>query len=420
MRIAIPEGFKYQILYFLCIVIPYLNIYELTLLIWSLTFLSTLSGKYSMAFLKMLTPYFLILILAIIVGLYYIKFYKLFFVIRDITYLLKPIIGLLCGYQLAKYNYKNTLKLIINTGVFISVCHLLLVLNAIIIENARTVGLLRHYAGFFSDYEVYVLIILLFNKEFGLNYSRKVWWALLLIVGTSSFMYLARTNFIQFVIFYLALKGYFVINVRSIIVITSIIISAVLAYSVILYINPKRKAKGFEGFLYKIKVAPLEPFKTKINTEDYVDFNDNYRSHENIMTISQVSKGGVIPVIFGKGIGSQIDLKQEVYLGDMYLRYISILHNGFMIVFLKSGLLGVFIYLFSIRYFFKNPYSKDETINQINLLFLGTGIFLILSNWVFLGFYNLTETKTVLIGFLIYYREKLLRDEKYSIHTPIR
>jgi hypothetical protein len=78
-----------------------------------------------------------------------------------------------------------------------------------------------------------------------------------------------------------------------------------------------------------------------------------------------------------------------------------------MIVFLKSGLLGIFIYLFTIIYFFRKTKSDKPLVNSINLLFLGTGVFLFVSNWVFLGFYNLTETKSILIGFLIAYREKM-------------
>jgi len=175
------------------------------------------------------------------------------------------------------------------------------------------------------------------------------------------------------------------------------------------YSYPRRSAEGFEGFLYKIKNAPIEAFKSKVNLNDWKDFNDNYRSHENISTIRQVTNDGIVPTLFGKGLGSQIDLKQEVYLGDMKLRFISILHNGFMIVFLKSGLLGIFIYFFTIIYFFKKVPSDLNMINQINLLFLGTGIFLFVSNWVFLGFYNLTESKSILIGFLIAFRQKFLK-----------
>jgi hypothetical protein len=125
------------------------------------------------------------------------------------------------------------------------------------------------------------------------------------------------------------------------------------------------------------------------------------------MTIRQVSRDGIWSVLFGKGLGSQIDLKQKVYLGDMELRYISILHNGFMIVFLKSGIVGLLFYFYTIYYFLKKRKTDSKEIKQVYLLFIGTGVFLIMSNWVFLGLYNLMDTKTILLGSLIAYSEKL-------------
>jgi len=103
-------------------------------------------------------------------------------------------------------------------------------------------------------------------------------------------------------------------------------------------------------------------------------------------------------------LGSKVDLKQEIWLDDMFLRYISILHNGFMTVFLKSGLLGIFIYLYSIFLLFKQKKSDIPIIQNINLLLLGTGVFLIFSNWVFLGVYNKSDNKSLLIGLLFCYK----------------
>jgi hypothetical protein len=203
------------------------------------------------------------------------------------------------------------------------------------------------------------------------------------------------------------MKGFLKINKTSITVIVSIVLVSIIGYATVLYINPKRSGDGVEAFLYKIKVAPMEPFKTKIKRDDWKDFNDNYRSYENIMTTRQVARDGVWNVLFGKGLGSRIDLKQKVWLGDMDLRFISILHNGFMIVFLKAGLIGILFYLYTIYFFLKKRKATTALSKQINLLFFGTGIFLIISNWVFLGFYNLIDTKTVLIGLLIAYSEKL-------------
>ena len=124
-----------------------------------------------------------------------------------------------------------------------------------------------------------------------------------------------------------------------------------------------------------MKVIPTEAFSTKINRGNWKDFNDNYRSYENIRTIEQLISEERLTI--GEGIGSQVDLKQKVFLGDMQLRYISILHNGYMTVILKSGLIGLFIYLFSIFFFFRKNTYDNLMLQNINYLLLGTGVFLI-------------------------------------------
>lgn len=407
MKIQIPNNWFYELLFILCIGVTYLDHFELTFGVWSISFLFSIARNYAISLLKLLVPYILIILLAFFVSFNYE--HKLYFMIRDITYLSKPVLGFLLGYQLCKKNFENALNLLVKTAFIIAICHIIILISAVLIHKAYTVSDVRFYSGYFSDYEIYIFVILLFHKKFGLNYTRKKLLLYTIVIGFSAFMYLARTNFIQFLILFLALKGFFVINKKSIIVISSIVVASIVGYTAIYNFNPTRSADGIEGFLYKLKVAPMEAFKTKINRENWVDFNDNYRSYENIITIRTVTKDGAWPTIFGLGLGSQIDLKQEVWLGDMYLRKISILHNGFMIVFLKTGLLGIFIYLFTITYFFRRVETDIEVIKQINLLFLGTGIFLFVSNWVFLGFYNLTESKSILIGFLIAYRQKLLK-----------
>jgi hypothetical protein len=76
-----------------------------------------------------------------------------------------------------------------------------------------------------------------------------------------------------------------------------------------------------------------------------------------------------------------------------------------MTAFLKSGILGVFLLLFYIYLLLKNQKSNIPLVQNINMLFIGTGVFLIISNWVFLGMYNLSDNKSILVGFLIALRE---------------
>ena len=408
MKLTLNKELYYQIIYMICVIIPFFNNYELSFLVWLVASTLTIKNKYSVPFLKYLSYFILIFSLAFFVGLFFN--YKLYFIIRDITYLLKPIFGLILGYQLFYDKTKNPFQFIVYAGVAIASYHLFLVVWGILFEGARNVREIREQGGYFNDFEVYTLIILLFHKQFQLNFPKRKTIIFVSILALSSFFYLARTNFIQFVILFMAMKGWLVFNKRSITILSSLLVFSVLSYAAIYNYNPKRNGSGLDEFLYKIKLIPLEAFATKINREDWKDFHDHYRSYENIRTVEQLSHNNTFS--FGEGMGSQVDLKQKVYLGDMEMRHISILHNGYMTVFLKSGIPGLLILFGSILFFFKKFNSYSEIDTKINLLFLGTGVFLIVSYWVFMGFYNLIDTKTLLIGYLFAYKNHIQKTNK--------
>lgn len=406
MKIALNKSNFNQLIFIFCVVVPFFNNYELSFLVWTSAMFLTIRINYSLEFAKYVSVFIVVFFLSILVGLFQDN--PLYFIIRDITYLLKPITGLILGYQLYNKNIKKPFQFLVYAGVSIALYHLFLVCYGFFIIGARNVSSIRQIAGYFNDFEVYALIFLIFNKQINLDFSKKKNTLFLIILAASSFFYLARTNFIQFVILFMAMKGLLVLNKRAVLVITSLILFTGLSYMAIYYYKPARNGKAFDEFLYKIKVAPTEAFSTKINRDDWKDFNDNYRSYENIRTIQQLSHNNSL--FFGEGIGSRVDLRQKVYLGDMQLRFISILHNGYMIVILKSGLLGLSVYLLSIFLFFKKSKATSIELKNINYIFIGTGIFLIVSNWVFLGLYNLIDTKSLLIGFLFAYKNELLKN----------
>ncbi len=395
-----------KLLFTICVIVPFFGTYELSFVTWGFAILLTIKNNYSKEFLKYLSIFIIIFILAFIVGFYYD--YSIYFIIRDITYLLKPICGLLLGYQLFSKHIKNPFQFIVYAGVSMAIIHLIFVSYGIIFHGARNVREIRSHGGYFNDFEVYTLIILLFNDKINLGFSKQKTRFFILIMALSSFFYLARTNFIQFVILFAAMKGVLVLNAKTLKIVAYTIVFSLVAYTAIYQYNPRRNGKGIDEFLYKIKIIPTEAFSTKINRDDWKNFNDNYRSYENIRTIQQISTNGT--VLFGEGIGSKVDLKKKVYLGDMFLRHISILHNGYMTVLLKTGIIGLFVYLLSIVFYFRKSKTNNLTLKNIHYLFVGTGVFLIISNWVFMGFYNLADTKSLLIGFLFAYRNNLLKD----------
>lgn len=411
MKITI-ENFNYRsILLVLSFLVLILNNYELTFFVWTITALSSVQYKYSIKFLKFVMYCLSIMIIAFFSSFYFEHFQYNFF--RDVAYLIKPIIGLFIGYNYCKIYKQNPFGFLIKIGVLLAIIHLIVLFSCYFVYKIRNINEIRQYGGYFSDFEIYALIFLIFHKNFSVSLSKKTYYLFLYILVTSSLFYLARTNIIQFIILILGLLGFLKLTTKNIIYWLILISVVGISYTAIYQSNPSRTGKGLEAFFYKIKIAPIEAFKTKINQDDWKEFNDNYRSFENIITVKQVTSEGWFGILFGKGMGSTIDIGRLMWTNDgEYIRYVPTLHNAYMTIYLKSGLFGVFFLLLFIYELLKNPNSSNPTIKKINLLFIGSAFFLILSNWVFMGLYLKLDNKSILFGMLLCYREFLLKEEK--------
>ena len=89
------------LLYILCLVILLFNNYELTFVVWSLTALITLRTTFSKNFIYIISCYIAILLISFLSELFFYD-NAIFNKVRDVTYLLKPIVGLVLGYNFAK------------------------------------------------------------------------------------------------------------------------------------------------------------------------------------------------------------------------------------------------------------------------------------------------------------------------------
>ncbi len=406
-----------KVLLSLSILVLLLNSYELTFLVWSYTALFTLQNRYSVKITKLIL--ILTLVLAVAFFSSFFHEYKSYNFFRDIAYLLKPILGLLIGYNVCKIVGKKTMNIIVYSGFALAVIHLLTLAVCFTFFAIRNISDLRHYGGYFDDFEIYVLILLIFREKFNIEMSRKKALIYTLVIAFSCFLYLARTNIIQFIILFLALKGYFKITPRAIKIVATTAVLVLASYAAIYYSYPSRKGKGMEAFFYKIKIAPVEAFKTKINPDDWKEFHDNYRSFENISTVKQVTRNGWFTTVFGKGLGSTVDLGRETWSNDGELiRYIPVLHNAYMTMLLKSGLIGVLLCLWVIFLLSKYEKSRVQEIIYVNYLLMGSAVFLILSNWVFMGFYLKLDNKSIFLGFLLCYKELLLKNN--STNNTVR
>jgi hypothetical protein len=411
MKFKLGKPFFYDFLLALCIIVPYVNVFELTMMVWGLTMLLTLKKKYSFSVIQFIIPLVLVFVISFFSGFF--EDYILYNKIRDIAYLLKPIIGILLGYQLCRAHQINPMKTLINIGLIIAVYHLIQVVYGITFFRIRHIHDLRYFAGYFSDYEVYALVILLFHKRFKVDYTQKQFWTYLTILGLSVFFYMSRTNFIQIGILSLGMLGYYKLSLRSIKIFSVLFLITLIGYGLIYQMNLSRNGKGLEALLFKIKNAPIEAFKTKVNKHNWQDFNDNFRSYENIITLKQVQSEGIVKVLFGKGVGSTVNYGRKMLTNDgTYIQHAPTLHNAYATIFLKSGIIGLLISFYFLTFFWHKTQVNNQIVVSLDRLFLASGLFLILANWVLLGIYLKLDNKAIIFGYIIAYRHFLIYNQK--------
>lgn len=103
---------------------------------------------------------------------------------------------------------------------------------------------------------------------------------------------------------------------------------------------------------------------------DSSDINNKYRAFESIAAIDTFLSGNLWDQFVGHGFGKMIDLKVLIPLGvpgeiNDY-QFIPILHNGYLYVLIKTGVLGLLIYIYFMARSFRNFLRvKIRTIDQL-------------------------------------------------------
>jgi O-antigen ligase len=80
------------------------------------------------------------------------------------------------------------------------------------------------------------------------------------------------------------------------------------------------------------------------------------------MALNSYLNGSMINYILGQGFGTLIDMQVFMLLGDETLEYIPILHNGYLYLLIKTGLIGLLLYLIYLFGFLKTGwrYSRSQ------------------------------------------------------------
>ena len=244
-----------------------------------------------------------------------------------------------------------------------------------------------------------------FRKErlFKSQFKHYVFVVLLLI---SNVLYFSRTMIVSAIILLITIYGYTIITKKGIKIMGIVLLFVALFYGYLFSIKISRNQPGLESFLYKIKNAPSEIFKTKIDRENHKDLWDHWRGYEAKRAFALMQEDPK-SFIIGTGYGSLVNLKFFAPLTennkDKGIKYISELHNGYVYILYKIGIFGLFLYLCFLVNLYKKIYFKRNFqtyfISAIGLVFMFTTL-------TITGVYNSRDIIVFILGALLFFDKK--------------
>lgn len=362
--------------------------------------------KYSRTLIQVILPLIILLIIAIFTTFFYPL--KLFESIKDFFFLIKPVLYIILGYYLlSKIKDKSIIfRMIIYAGLVLAIIHLIEV-NIYLTQNQFDINRLRNFAGRGNAIEVFAFVFLFSSQGKKLyNVKPKQKRIIQLLILCSFIFYFSRTVTVSVIVLFLAIKGYLTITRKGLLYMTGFIILLSLFYAYLFSIEIDREDSKLSGFFYKIKIAPSEIFTTgEIDVNNHQDLWDHWRAYEAQRAFEQL---GDTPyragLMFGKGLGSLVDLGFVAHLDGEGIQYITTLHNGYAYIMYKAGFAGVLFFFLFLLIVYSQVYRKSNNFKSkiICNLISGFAIYYMFTTLIVTGIYNPRDFGGLILGAFIF------------------
>lgn len=345
--------------------------------------------KHQFAAIKMVGLFALLFVPAIL-GLIAGYQNSTYLIFKDFYYFSVPILFVLAGIVLARrIEVDLFLKTIVIAGVLLS-----FLVTGISISYMGVGALTDPYSAHYAIGIVgapappLAFACLLFTWKFNIRLFHRTLFRLFLAINAFGiYMFASRTYLIITLCFVLLIV---IDKIKRVWVFPGIILLSLL---VIILPFITFSVNSDSTFINKIMGSFNEVSIGNYNTEQ--DINLRYRGYESFMALRGYLSGGMRDWIFG-GLGKLIDLKTFVRLGeDVDFQYIPVLHNGWLYILVKTGALGVLVYIsifFSLIASKWKHYadSKSKPVIRIFSAFIiGCVLSLLVTNYIVTAFFNM-------------------------------
>lgn len=371
------------------------------LLLICLTWLSLSHWAIHKALLTLIAP----ILGLILIGTLGAVHYPLYDVFKDVWYVGKIIIAMASGYLLTRDigDIRIILRTVIYAGVASAVVHSILLLiyfrsgaSLLDIRNEENVK------GYVISLIALAIMVTVPRDFYGMRKHKLQVYIALLLCFISLVASVSRTYFIVFTVIFVFLKGWHRLTAKNI----TFALCATILTVFFIFISNQSSTDGKLSFSQKFQHSATEVAIQ--NYDDMRDINLNWRGFESYRAVVDFESGTYIQQLIGQGLGATVDLGFEMLLGGGYFRYIPTLHNGYMYVLVKFGILGLLIYLYFlfrlilIRRLLGNViFSAQQLI--LSRLLIGLSWSLFLTTFVIAGPFNKSTmiSTLVLIGVIL-------------------
>lgn len=269
-------------------------------------------------------------------------------VIRDYYYFLNPLIFLSIGYSLSfLFSTKILLKIFLYLGFFFSLFHVFISFYKLGLNPFAHFTVIRDEVSPGNSLTLLSLFIIFLGKKIDKNfYINPYFKVLAILIHILAFILFGSRTYLTMLLIFLAFLLIKKINRKTILF---ILIAISLFFIFSRSLTPQGDGISFSGKLMgSFSEIGMNGFS------DASDITKKYRGFEAFMTFQSFLSGSSNEQIFGQGFGALIDLKYEVFLGNQYFRFVPVLHNGFLYILIKIGIIGLFLYLIFYYFLFKN------------------------------------------------------------------
>lgn len=360
-----------------------------------LLLLFVLSGfKVEKKYLVLVAPLFVLLLL----GSTGIFLYPPIEVAKDVWYVSKAMVVIGTGFFLARHlsHLTSVLRIVVAAGVIAAMIHFIQILHfgqsEISIFDLRKE---ENVKGYFITIVALSMLLSLPRRLLGLK--RYAFYAAFILCALSFLVSFSRTHIVTLIIVATILRGWARVNPRNMAKIAVTVVSlALLAVWI-----AQRENSADITFMRKT----INSFQ-ELQIRDYSEqreINLNWRGFESHRAWLDFLSATTYQQVFGQGFGSTVDLGFYMKLGESEFRHIPHLHNGYMLVLVKFGLLGLLVYVYflmtiiwRISYFSRARSSNTDQIIIVRSI-AAMGWVLLLTSFVIAGVFNKSSMLPILI-----------------------